>query len=54
MAAGRLPGLITLVARGGGGRSEVPLPAGFGWDGGTGTVWRSNAEHRTGVAAATG
>jgi CubicO group peptidase (beta-lactamase class C family) len=26
---------------------SLPLPAGFGWDGGTGTVWRSNAEHGT-------
>ncbi len=27
--------------------STAPLPSGFGWDGGTGTVWRSNA--RSGV-----
>jgi len=27
--------------------STAPLPCGFGWDGGTGTTWRSNP--RTGV-----
>jgi CubicO group peptidase (beta-lactamase class C family) len=25
----------------------LPLPSGFGWDGGTGTVWRSNAQDGT-------
>jgi hypothetical protein len=27
--------------------STAPLPGGFGWDGGTGTTWRSNP--RTGM-----
>jgi CubicO group peptidase (beta-lactamase class C family) len=28
--------------------SAAPLPCGFGWDGGTGTTWRSNP--RSGVS----
>ncbi len=27
-----------------GGSSGLPLPSGFGWDGGSGTTWRTNAE----------
>ena len=26
------------------GSTDLPLPSGFGWDGGSGTAWRSNAE----------
>jgi hypothetical protein len=25
--------------------ADTPLPCGFGWDGGSGTTWRSNREH---------
>jgi hypothetical protein len=31
------------------GSSDQPLPCGIGWDGGTGTTWRSNPRSVTGI-----
>ncbi len=54
VAAGRLPGLVTLwpvattctsslgLEVPATGSADQPLPCGIGWDGGTGTTWRSS------------